>query len=212
MEKVYRFKSIFQSIQGEGILMGTWCWFLKFAGCNMVPKCNFCDVDWQLSKQDLIMTKEEIMTYLENNDDYNTKWLILTGGEPLLFLDDDLVDLLKTKYSISIETNGTIPLGSLIDKIDHIVMSPKVLPSKVKLEKCHTLKILYPFPLETGLINQQMDPVQWKNFPSDYKFVQPLNIPTIPIKDMTKMAITKVAQLGGDWRISVQLHKFLGIE
>jgi len=159
------------------------------------------------------LTAEEIDTFLKNNDEHeNTKWIVLTGGEPILTIDKPLLERLKKNYKLALETNGTMPLGELLDYFDHITMSPKVPSDQIKLEKCHSLKILYPFPVETGMIDQRMDPVQWKDYPADFKFIQPLDVPTIPKKDMAEIAITKLSQLGGDWRLSVQLHKFLGVE
>jgi 7-carboxy-7-deazaguanine synthase len=106
---------IFYSLQGEGGRTGQASIFIRLAKCNLA--CSFCDTDFERGVK---MSLEEVLKEIEQ---YNCKWIIWTGGEPALQLNDKIVAFFKERgYLQAIETNGTkrIPSG-----IDYITCSPK---------------------------------------------------------------------------------------
>ena len=112
-----RINEIFHSLQGEGYNTGTAAVFVRFSGCNL--RCHFCDTDHSngtvMSERQII---EAVMQYPL------APLVVLTGGEPSLFIDHDFVALLKhyTGKQIAIETNGT---NTLPDNLDWVTLSPK---------------------------------------------------------------------------------------
>ena len=121
---MYKVKEIFKSIQGEGFHSGKTAVFIRFSGCNLwngIEKfrkratCNFCDTDFvgvdgqnggEYKLEDLIKKTLEIWG---KNKSYHEKFIVLTGGEPLLQVDTQLIKELKKKnFYIALETNGTI--------------------------------------------------------------------------------------------------------
>lgn len=111
-----KINEIFYSIQGEGGRTGHPSIFIRLSGCNL--KCNFCDTNHEPFS---LMTEPEIIKLISG---YPCKWIVLTGGEPLIQDVSLLVSLLKNNgYSIAIETNGTQSLNDL--NLDWITVSPK---------------------------------------------------------------------------------------
>ena len=111
-----KINEIFYSLQGEGFHVGTPAVFVRFSGCNL--KCEFCDTR---HKEGVMMSDEEI---LEQVCQYPCKTVILTGGEPGLWVDEDLVAALhKAGKYVCIETNGTCVLP---ESIDWVTCSPKL--------------------------------------------------------------------------------------
>ena len=113
---------IFYSLQGEGGRSGQPSIFIRLAKCNLT--CSFCDTDFERGVK---MTTDEVLREIEP---YRCKWIIWTGGEPTLQLNDAIVSLFKGKgYLQAIETNGTrrVPRG-----IDYITCSPKQHFEKVR--------------------------------------------------------------------------------
>ena len=111
-----KINEIFYSLQGEGHHTGYPSVFVRFSGCNM--KCSFCDTD---HSDGIPMTDDEIVRAVNL---YKADWIVLTGGEPALWIDSDFVRLLKraTGKKVAIETNGSIPLP---EEIDWVTVSPK---------------------------------------------------------------------------------------
>ena len=100
MKKTYRINEIFYSLQGEGFYTGTPAVFLRMSGCNR--KCDFCDTDHYEYTE---MTAEEIVKEIGR---YPSRHLVITGGEPTLQLDSDLLRAIKgLRFYVQIETNGT---------------------------------------------------------------------------------------------------------
>ena len=114
--KKKKINEIFYSLQGEGFHSGVPSVFVRFSGCNL--RCPFCDTQHE---DGLEMTEDEIFREVNR---YPANWVILTGGEPSLFIDTDFISKLKaaTGKKIAIETNGTRPLP---EGIDWITVSPK---------------------------------------------------------------------------------------
>ena len=110
-----KINEIFYSLQGEGYHTGTPAVFIRFSGCNL--KCSFCDTQHEAGT---LMTDDEIIAEVSK---YPAVTVILTGGEPSLWIDDALIDRLHEagKY-VCIETNGTRPLP---ESVDWVTCSPK---------------------------------------------------------------------------------------
>lgn len=131
MDKKYFIKEIFYSLQGEGFYSGVPMVFVRFANCNL--NCWFCDTDWRNGKE---MTAEEIIKeikYLLIREQVKPDFehILFTGGEPLLQLDDNLLDLIMSEFknqkTVHIETNGTIELPPHLNKFRlYVACSPKV--------------------------------------------------------------------------------------
>ena len=112
-----KINEIFYSLQGEGHNTGTPAVFIRFSGCNL--QCSFCDTDHTYGTQ---MSDEQIIAEVKRYP--QAQLIVLTGGEPSLFIDSDFITVLKhvTGATIAIETNGTNPLPP---EIDWVTLSPK---------------------------------------------------------------------------------------
>jgi len=178
-----KINEIFYSLQGEGFHTGTPAVFIRFSGCNL--HCPFCDTQHE---NGVMMTDEEILTEVVK---YPAKMVILTGGEPGLWIDESLVNVLHHigKY-ITIETNGTrtLPKG-----IDWITCSPKE-NADVVLDRIDELKVVY-----TG------QPLNiYDKYTTKCRFLQPCSNKNI------QETIDCVKQ-HPEWRLSLQTHLLIGI-
>jgi 7-carboxy-7-deazaguanine synthase (Cx14CxxC type) len=207
----YAVKEIFLTLQGEGAHAGRAAVFCRFSGCNLwtgreedraAATCQFCDTDFvgmdgtlggrYATADDLADTiaAQWVGTPLD-------RYVVLTGGEPLLQVDKAFIDALHARgFEIGIETNGTIepPEG-----IDWLCVSPKAGADLV-VKRGHELKLVYP---------------QAENRPEDFtdlafeRFsLQPMDGPEVA--DNTARAIDYCLQ-HPQWRLSLQTHKTLGI-
>ena len=127
-----KINEIFYSLQGEGFHTGTAAVFVRFSGCNL--KCDFCDTRHEEG------TWMEDAAIIETVNQYPAKFVILTGGEPGLWIDDELIDRLhQAGKQVCIETNGTRPLPKAID---WITCSPK-MGAPVVLERANEIKVVF---------------------------------------------------------------------
>ena len=127
-----KINEIFYSLQGEGFHAGTPAVFVRFSGCNL--KCDFCDTRHEEGKD---MTDEEIVEEVLR---YPSRMVILTGGEPGLWVDDALIEALhKAGKYICIETNGTCVLP---EQIDWVTCSPKQ-STVLKVKRMDEVKVVY---------------------------------------------------------------------
>lgn len=196
-----KINEIFESIQGEGCNTGVPSVFIRFSGCNI--SCTFCDTKHQ---QGVNMTDDEI---IEAVNKYRAPMIVLTGGEPSLFIDEDFVRLLKQKTGkiIAIETNGTraLPAG-----IDWITVSPKTGMSptgdaKVACENANEVKVVD--------IGQDLD--QYFKLPcvtpSTPMLLQPCFVEDAGEREKnTRLTIKRVLE-DPRWRLSLQTHRLLDI-
>ena len=153
---MFKIKEIFKSIQGEGFLTGSPAVFVRFSGCNLwngmsINKsnaiCNFCDTDFvgidgpNGGNYNLSELLKKIDKVWNLNNSLTRKFVILTGGEPMLQVTNQLVEHLKKQgYFVAIETNGTIDSNI---NFDWVCVSPKNL-NLWKLLKGDELKVIYP--------------------------------------------------------------------
>lgn len=136
--KTYKINEIFYSIQGEGVRAGTANFFIRFSGCNLRCAKNTegfdCDTEFQSGRA---LSTQEILNEIQTLNQ-NCSWIILTGGEPSLQLDQDFVRFFKKLgYHLAIETNGT---KALPDGLDWICVSPKTAEHTLQQNFAHELK------------------------------------------------------------------------
>ena len=209
--KNYKIKEIFYTLQGEGAQVGQPAIFCRFSGCNLwsgsekdrnTAACRFCDTDFVGMDGTLggRYTASELIAIFQQLSPPNTLPIIVfTGGEPLLQLDDALVQACKIAgLRIAVETNGTqLPP----DGIDWICLSPKPR-SKQVLTRASELKLVFPQP-ETD-----MAPHNFEHYEVEHFFLQPMDGPHL--QQNTAAAIA-YCQANPKWRLSVQVHKLIGL-
>lgn len=207
---MYAVKEIFYTLQGEGSNAGRPAVFCRFAGCNLwtgrevdraKAVCQFCDTDF-------VGTDGEGGGRFRTADDLaracraacgstDELLVVLTGGEPMLQVDQDLVDALHAAgFTIAIETNGTLPV---LETIDWICVSPKA-GSVLKQKRGHELKLVYP---QDGI-----DPADYADLSFETRFLQPMDG---PMREIHTQAAVAYCKANPRWRLSLQTHKLLGI-
>lgn len=179
----YSVNEIFYSLQGEGYYTGTPAVFLRMAGCNR--KCSFCDTD---HARGIAMDAE---TIADTCAQYPSRHIVVTGGEPLLQLDDTLVRALKTLgFYIQIETNGSLPVPT---GVDWVTCSPKDAPWAI--DRVDELKVVY----------QGQDVEQTASlFKARVRFLQPCS--GLNIAETVDYILQHP-----HWRLSLQTHKLIDI-
>ena len=182
---MYRINEIFYSLQGEGFHSGTPAVFVRFSGCNL--RCTFCDTQHQAGE---MFSLQEIVN--EVNKYPIAPLLVLTGGEPSLFIDEALVAELKQKTGkkIAIETNGTRPLPS---NLDWVTFSP--------LTHCDELKVVY--------LGQDL--AQYDGIEAKYRFLQPCFVEDLEQRKANMQACVEAVKRHPNWRLSLQVHRVLNI-
>lgn len=208
----YTVKEIFYTLQGEGANAGRAAVFCRFSGCNLWSGreedrdravCRFCDTDFVGVGPDggrfqtAASLAERIALAWRGGDDRGDRFVVCTGGEPLLQLDDALVrSIHDLGFTLAVETNGTrrAPAG-----IDWICVSPKAGATLVQTSG-NELKLVFPQP--------EAMPVNFEQLQFDNFFLQPMDGPHT--SDNTRAAIDYCMQ-HPRWRLSVQTHKQLGI-
>jgi len=195
---MWRVNEIFHSLQGEGYHTGMAAVFVRLSGCNL--RCDFCDTQHEAGT---LMTLPQVMDAVLRLPP--TPLLVLTGGEPSLFIDEAFVATLKqaTDRQVCIESNGTRQLPG---NIDWVTLSPKCgLPggdvAPLVVNRCDELKVVY-----CG-----QDLAQYDHIDSRYRYLQPCWSPdgeqTRRSLDATVAAVLAHPQ----WRLSLQTHRVLGI-
>ena len=124
MRNSYRINNIFYSLQGEGRNTGRAAAFIRFAGCNL--RCPFCDTEFDSYQE---MTADEIIEAIDHFSSFlsplSSRFIVLTGGEPTMQVDEHFVDLLHQEgYEVAMESNGTRPAPR---NLDWLTVSPKVV-------------------------------------------------------------------------------------
>ena len=209
---MYSIKEIFYTLQGEGANAGRAAIFCRFTGCNLWSGrekdrdraiCKFCDTDFvgtdgtmggQYKTAEALV---EAMQSLWPNNQKKNKFVVLTGGEPLLQVDSSLIKQLhEHDFEVAVETNGTIPLPS---GIDWVCVSPKQ-GATLRVTKGNEIKIVYP---QIGLRL-----VEFENMSFDHFFLQPMD--NVDRVGNTNLCVNACLE-NPKWRLSVQTHKEIGI-
>lgn len=186
---------IFYSLQGEGFHTGTASAFVRLSGCNL--RCPFCDTD---HAQGTEMTEEDIVTRVSQ---FPTQHVVITGGEPSLFLTTSLVELLHNagKY-VAVETNGT---HALPPNVDWITLSPKdsfVANATPQIEHCNEIKVVFDgSPIPT-----------YSHIKAEHRFLQPCDTGFAERNALiVKKAVSYILS-HPEWRLSLQTHKIINIQ
>ncbi|MCM1291239.1 MAG: 7-carboxy-7-deazaguanine synthase QueE [Prevotella sp.] len=198
-----KINEIFYSIQGEGHHTGYPSVFIRFSGCNL--KCPFCDTSHQ---EGLLMSDNDIIRAVNL---YTASWIVLTGGEPTLHIDDEFVKSLKraTGKKVAIETNGTRPIPP---SVDWVCVSPKTGIDKID---CSTDEILARQADEIKVVDvgQPLDP--YFNLPcrtsKTLMYLQPCFVPEEKEFDKNRLHTVKRVLADPRWTLSVQIHRYLHI-
>lgn len=196
---MYKINEIFYSLQGEGYHSGTPAVFVRFSGCNL--RCAFCDTQHQHGR---MMSLQEIVEEL--NKYPIAPLIVLTGGEPSLFIDEAFVAELKQKTGkcIAIETNGT---RSLPGNLDWVTLSPKTSFEGGNIEPCvlttcDELKVVF-----LGQDLPQYDCIQAK-----HRFLQPCFCEDEMQRRANLKACVEAVMSHPNWRLSMQIHRILNIK
>ena len=216
----YFVKEIFYTLQGEGAQAGRAAVFCRFSGCNLwsgrdgdraAAVCQFCDTDFVgvdgtgggkfASARDLAAAIDAAWAGEAHADPKGTgsgrKFVVCTGGEPLLQLDAALIDALHAAgFAIAVETNGTI---SAHQGIDWVCVSPKAGAEWIQ-RSGDELKLVYP---QSGLDPAELGDLPFRNF-----FLQPMDGPN---QILNTQAAVRYCMEHPAWRLSLQTHKVLGI-
>ncbi|SDY98604.1 7-carboxy-7-deazaguanine synthase, Cx14CxxC type [Amycolatopsis xylanica] len=208
----YHIKEIFYTLQGEGRHAGRPAVFCRFSRCNLwtgLEKdrhraiCQFCDTDFVGTDGEnggKFRTPEALAEAVESlwpSESHEQRFVVCTGGEPLLQLDTAAIDALHAKgFEISVETNGT---QAPPDGIDWLCVSPK-LGSRLLVERGDELKLVYP--QENG------EPEQFEHLKFDSFRLQPMDGPDAEANTRAAVRYCLEHPL---WHLSLQTHKYLGI-
>jgi 7-carboxy-7-deazaguanine synthase (Cx14CxxC type) len=208
----YSVKEIFYTLQGEGTHAGRPAVFCRFSGCNLwsgreadraAAVCKFCDTDFVGTDGELggkyadSVSLADTVNALWPASYTGSKFVVFTGGEPLLQLDEALLDSMHEHgFEIAIETNGTIavPAG-----VDWVCVSPKV-GSELRVRKGSELKVVIP---QMGQALADYESLEFEHF-----YVQPMDGPLV--EDNTRLAID-LCKKNPKWKLSLQTHKLLQI-
>lgn len=209
----YAVKEIFYTLQGEGAQTGRPAVFCRFAGCNLwsgreidrtTAICRFCDTDFVgvdgpggksfASAGELADAIEETWP---SGASSGRRFVVCTGGEPLLQVNDALIEALRSRqFEVAVETNGTLaaPRG-----LDWICVSPKAGTVLVQ-RSGDELKLVFPQP--------GAEPSEFESLPFKHFFLQPMDGPSREVN--TELAVRYCLD-HPVWRLSLQTHKFVGI-
>jgi 7-carboxy-7-deazaguanine synthase len=215
---MYAVKEIFKTLQGEGFHTGRAAVFCRFAGCNLwtgreedrrAAVCKFCDTDFigtdgknggkydarSLAKKCLEVWLDDLL--FDHDHHIFERFIVLTGGEPLLQVDEDMLHQLKIHgFKIAVETNGSVPAPN---GIDWLTVSPKEGAHFVQ-NRGNELKLIYP---QTGVRPRQFEDMRFDHF-----YLQPMDGPLL--KENTALAVQQCLYRP-QWRLSLQTQKMIGI-
>src|SRR4051812_2302319 len=204
----YVVKEVFATLQGEGANAGRAAAFCRFAGCNLWSGreaqrdsaiCRFCDTDFvgtdgpgggHFADAEMLAAHVDAVAG-------RSRFVVCTGGEPLLQLDTSLIDALHARhFEIAIETNGTLPVP---DGIDWVCVSPKA-DAELVVTRGDELKLVYR--------QQGGEPERYADLDFSHFFLQPMDGP-----DRDRFTAESIAYCRAhpQWRLSIQTHKYLGI-
>lgn len=207
----YTVKEIFYTLQGEGANAGRAAVFCRFSGCNLWSGreedrsraiCSFCDTDFVGTGPDggQFASADELADAVARawrGDRSDRRFVVCTGGEPLLQLDEPLIDSLHARgFAVAVETNGT---RRAPDTIDWVCVSPKGGAPLIQLSG-DELKLVYP--------QRDAPPENYEGMGFHHFFLQPMDGPDA--EETTRQAVD-YCMSHPRWRLSVQTHKILGL-
>ncbi|KXX63991.1 7-carboxy-7-deazaguanine synthase [Marichromatium gracile] len=210
----YAVKEVFYTLQGEGAQAGRAAVFCRFAGCNLwsglerdraTARCRFCDTDFRGTDgeggghfADAEQLAAAIAACWPRTAALGaTPYVVCTGGEPALQLDEALIAALHARgFEVGVETNGTLALP---EGIDWVCVSPKA-GTELAVRRGDELKLIYPQP--------GAEPDHYVGLAFDHRILQPLD-------DAERAAHTEAAAAhclaDPRWRLGIQMHKLVGL-
>ncbi len=210
----YAVKEMFLTLQGEGVNSGRRAVFVRFTGCNLwsgreqdraTAVCQFCDTDFVGTDGDgggrfadsTALTDAVERLWGEGADG---RFVVLTGGEPMLQIDDALLAALHERgFTVAMESNGTIPANPAID---WVCISPKA--GSMVVQTCgDELKLVWP---QAGL-----DPGDLEGWDFAHRLVQPMDMGAEEPNREAMTAAMNLVFARPAWRLSLQTHKMLGL-
>lgn len=209
---MYAVKEIFYTLQGEGANAGTPAVFCRFAGCNLWSgreadragaACDFCDTDFVGTGGEgggRFAQAESLAEAIEARwpgEAPEHRFVVCTGGEPLLQLDADLVDALRRRgFRIAVETNGTVCAP---DGIDWLCVSPKGATA-LSVRRGQELKLVFP--------QREAPPERFESLEFEHFYLQPMDGPA---REANTRAAIAYCLAHPRWKLSIQSHKVVGI-
>ena len=207
----YAVKEIFLTLQGEGAQAGRRAVFCRFAGCNLwtgrevdraKAVCKFCDTDFVGTDGTLggkYADAAALAAVIAENwgEGFDDRYVVLTGGEPMLQVDDALIEALHREgFTVAIESNGTLAVPR---SIDWICVSPKA-GSELVQKSGDELKLVWPQPGSDVAALAELD--------FAHRLIQPLDDPNAAAN---VQACIELVMADPRWRLSLQTHKSLGL-
>ena len=208
----YSIKEIFYTLQGEGAHAGRPAVFCRFSGCNLwtgreadraTAVCTFCDTDFvgtdgerggKFKQADLLAAEIDGLWPATHTA---SKYVVFTGGEPLLQLDTALIDAMHARgFTIAIETNGTLPVP---EGVDWICVSPK-MGSTLVVARGSEIKVVIP---QAG-----QDLAAYEGLDFEHFFVQAMDG---PLAAQNLQLAINTCRANPKWKLSLQTHKLLQI-
>lgn len=199
----YTVHDLFYTLQGEGANAGRPAVFCRFAGCNLWTGrepdrasaiCRFCDTDFRGGKK---YTSQQLgQAIVDLWPGKKPGFVVFTGGEPMLQLKSALVDGLRWHgFTVAVETNGTLR-GP---QVDWLTVSPKAR-AELKVKRGDELKLVYP--QENG------EPERYTDLDFRHFYLQPMDGPDV---EANTLAAIDYCKANPRWRLSIQMHKTVGI-
>jgi 7-carboxy-7-deazaguanine synthase (Cx14CxxC type) len=207
----YAVKECFLTLQGEGVQSGSRAVFLRFAGCNLwsgreqdraTAQCTFCDTDFVGTDGEgggKFRAADELAGHVETlwGEGTDDRLVVITGGEPMLQLDDALIEALHERgFRIAVETNGTLPAAA---GLDWVCVSPKA-GTEIVQRQGNELKLVWP--------QQGIDPAELEGWAFDHFLIQPMDCDE---REAALEAAIALAMARPKWRLSLQAHKVAGL-
>jgi 7-carboxy-7-deazaguanine synthase (Cx14CxxC type) len=212
----YSVKEIYLTLQGEGARTGRAAVFCRFAGCNLwtgreadrsEAVCRFCDTDFvgvdgdgggRFETADELATAAVARWPVGNGGPAARPYVVCTGGEPLLQLDQPLLAAFhRAGFEVAIETNGTLPVPP---GVDWVCVSPKAGAEPV-VRSGDELKLVFP--------QEGAAPERYRDLDFRHRFLQPMDGPNRDLN--TRLAIA-FCLAHPEWRLSLQTHKLTGLK
>jgi 7-carboxy-7-deazaguanine synthase len=208
----YAVKEIFYTLQGEGANTGRPAVFCRFAGCNLwtgreqdraSATCQFCDTDFVGTDGPgggKFSTAESLAQAVRDawpGESCEGRFVVCTGGEPLLQLDSELIEALHQQgFLVAVETNGTLPPPA---GLDWLCVSPKA-GAPLEIRAGDELKLVFP--------QEGAEPAEFEQLSFGHFFLQPMDGPE---QEANIQAALRYCLAHPRWRLSLQTHKLLGI-
>ena len=207
----YAVKECFLTLQGEGVQSGSRAVFLRFAGCNLwsgreqdraTAQCNFCDTDFVGTDGEgggKFATGDALAEQVVGiwGPAQEERLVVITGGEPMLQLDRELIDALHERgFRVAVESNGTLPA---VEGVDWLCISPKAGTDVVQ-RSGDELKLVWP---QAGIDPEALESWDFRNF-----LIQPMDCED---REQALEASIRLVMDRPKWRLSLQTHKLLGL-